>query len=110
MASTIPDPRPGADGSSAAPPAADRAAYVEAHGIDHIPERERHGRARDLFAVWAAANVNYLNLVVGGALILKGLSLWQALAVLVAGNLFWLLTGLLAVSGPAAGAPSEVIT
>lgn len=110
MASTLPDPRPHADDSPAAAPPADRAARIEAHGIDHIPESERHGRARQLFAVWAAANVNYLNLVVGAALVLMGLSLWQALAVLVAGNLFWLLTGLLAASGPAAGAPSEVIT
>ncbi|WP_328379877.1 cytosine permease [Streptomyces sp. NBC_01020] len=106
MASTIPDPRPGT--SDAVP--SERAVRIEAHGIDHIPEADRHGRARELFSVWAAANVNYLNLVVGGALILMGLSLWQALSVLVVGNLFWVLTGFLAVSGPAAGAPSEVIT
>ncbi|UJA12116.1 transporter [Streptomyces collinus] len=60
--------------------------------------------------MWAAANVNYLSLVVGGALVLMGLSLWQAVAVIVVGNAFWALTGLLAVSGPAAGAPSEVVT
>ncbi|OSC57083.1 nitrate reductase, partial [Streptomyces sp. 4F] len=88
----------------------DRAGRVEAHGIDHIPDHERHGRPRQLFSVWAAANVNYLSLVTGGALILMGLTLWQALAVIVVGNLFWLLTGLLSISGPAAGAPSEVIT
>ncbi|GAA2103024.1 cytosine permease [Streptomyces albiaxialis] len=113
MASTIPDPHPdipAASGAQAATPPSDRAGRVEAHGIDHIPEDERHGRPRELFAVWAAANVNYLSLVVGGALVLMGLSLAQALAVIVVGNLFWLLTGLLAVSGPAAGAPSEVIT
>lgn len=44
------------------------------------------------------------------SLVLMGLSLWQAIAVIVVGNLFWLLTGWLAVSGPAAGAPSEVIS
>ena len=118
MASTIPDPQsdvPGAAGAPGAragtpPSASDRAGNVEAHGIDHIPEHERHGRPRDLFAVWAAANVNYLSLVVGGSLVLMGLSLAQALAVIVVGNLFWLLTGWLAVSGPAAGTPSEVIT
>jgi purine-cytosine permease-like protein len=114
MASTIPDPQPGtgAPRGEAPPPrtASDRASRVEAHGIDHIPEHERHGRPRQLFSVWAAANVNYLNLVTGGALILMGLTPWQALAVIVVGNLFWLLTGLLSVSGPAAGAPSEVIT
>ncbi|WP_405564942.1 purine-cytosine permease family protein [Streptomyces sp. NBC_01180] len=106
MASTIPDPHPG---TADAPPS-DRPVRIEAHGIDHIPDADRHGKARELFFVWAAANVNYLSLVVGGALILMGLSLRQALAVLVMGNLFWVLTGFLAVSGPAAGAPSEVIT
>ncbi|MFD3535729.1 purine-cytosine permease family protein [Streptomyces sp. NPDC058664] len=110
MASTIPDPNPGSPGTRAAAPAADRPGRIEAHGIDHIPEAERHGHPRELFSVWAAANVNYLSLVTGGALVLMGLSLWQALAVIVIGNLFWLLTGLLATSGPAAGAPSEVIT
>ncbi|MGX1025985.1 cytosine permease [Streptomyces sp. SAI-097] len=114
MASTIPDPRPGAGAPRGDDPpprtASDRASRVEAHGIDHIPEHERRGRPRQLFSVWAAANVNYLSLVTGGALILMGLTPWQALAVIVVGNLFWLLTGLLSLSGPAAGAPSEVIT
>uniref|UniRef100_UPI00281243CA cytosine permease n=1 Tax=Streptomyces sp. TaxID=1931 RepID=UPI00281243CA len=111
MASTIPDPCPGTGTAQEAPrPPSERAGRVEAHGIDHIPDRERHGRPRQLFPVWAAANVNYLSLVIGGALVLMGLTLWQALAVIVVGNLFWLLTGLLSISGPAAGAPSEVIT
>ncbi|MGW0881483.1 purine-cytosine permease family protein [Streptomyces sp. NPDC002671] len=115
MASTLPDPIPeahlrSADGKAAADLAPERAGGIEAHGIDHIPDSERRGRPRELFSVWAAANVNYLSLVVGGALVLMGLSLRQALAVIVVGNLFWVLTGLLAVSGPAAGAPSEVIT
>lgn len=114
MASTIPDPHPGTGAArqEAPPPQppSERAGRVEAHGIDHIPDHERHGSPRQLFSVWAAANVTYLNLVTGGALILMGLTLWQALAVIVVGNLFWLLTGLLAISGPAAGAPSEVVT
>src|SRR5690349_6498343 len=91
-------------------PTADQAGRVETHGIDYIPETERHGRARELFAVWAAPNVGYLALVVGGTLILMGLSLWQALAVIVVGNLFSVLTGIVAASGPASGTPSEVIT
>ncbi|MFE1909161.1 purine-cytosine permease family protein [Streptomyces gardneri] len=111
MSATIPDPIPRSQGAQATPPAAaDRPGRIEAHGIDHIPDGERHGRPRELFSVWAAANVNYLSLVIGGALVLMGLTLWQAVAVIVVGNLFWLLTGLLATSGPAAGAPSEVIT
>lgn len=120
MASTNPDPqpdpqpepkpRPHAPRRTSAPlPAADRPGRVEAHGIDHVPDAERHGRARELFPVWAAANVNVLSLVVGGVLILMGLSMGQALAVIVAGSLFWAPLGLLAVSGPASGTPSEVI-
>ncbi|WP_406109510.1 hypothetical protein [Streptomyces sp. NBC_01003] len=62
MAPTIPDPT-----TQAATPPVDRAGRVEAHGIDFIPDAERHGRARELFAVWAAPNVSYLSLVVGGA-------------------------------------------
>ncbi|GAA1045578.1 purine-cytosine permease family protein [Streptomyces murinus] len=110
MASTLPDPSPDTRTMSAeeTAPASRGSGGVESHGIDHIPDSERRGRPRELFSVWAAANVNYLSLVIGGALVLMGL--WQALAVIVVGNLFWLLTGLLAVPGPAAGAPSEVVT
>ncbi|MFM9370600.1 purine-cytosine permease family protein [Streptomyces sp. Da 82-17] len=112
MASTDLDAH--ADARPAAPPAgdvgADRAGRLEAHGIDHIPEGERHGRPRELFAVWAAPNVSYLSLVVGAALILMGLTLGQALTVIVAGNLLWALTGVLAVSGPAAGTTGSVIS
>lgn len=111
MAATIPDPHPhthAVAGATTAP--SERVSRIEAHGIDHIPDAERRGRPRELFSVWAGANVNYLSLVIGGALVLMGLSLWQSVAVIVVGNLFWVLTGLLATSGPAAGAPSEVIT
>ncbi|GAA3397515.1 purine-cytosine permease family protein [Streptomyces roseoviridis] len=106
MAATFPDPSP----RSTEAAVTGRATRIESHGIDHIPDGERHGRPGELFSVWAAANVNYLSLVIGGALVLMGLSLVQAFAVIVVGNLFWLLTGVLAISGPAAGAPSEVIT
>lgn len=88
----------------------DSATRVETHGIDHIPDAERHGRARDLFAVWAAPNVNFLAVVIGATLVLMGLSLWQALIAIVVGNLFSIVTGIVAGSGPAAGAPSEIIT
>ncbi|MGW9249101.1 purine-cytosine permease family protein [Streptomyces badius] len=127
MASTIPDPVPGRHDTAYAPeeaapaagtprpaaglPAPERTVpRIEAHGIDHIPDADRRGRPRELFAVWAAANVNYLSLLAGGVLVLLGLTLAQALAVIVVGNLFWLLTGVLAISGPASGTPSEVIT
>ncbi|MFB8273403.1 hypothetical protein ACFC96_43420 [Streptomyces sp. NPDC055955] len=59
MAPTIPDPS-----AQAAPPPVAQAGRVEAHGIDFIPDAERHGRARELFAVWAAGGAD-LSLPVG---------------------------------------------
>lgn len=102
---TIPPP----DGPAEPRAKAGRGPRAEAHGIDVIGDDERHGRARDLFGVWAAPSASYLSLVIGAGLVLSGLSLIQALLVIVVGNVFWALVGLVAVSGPAAGAPSEVI-
>lgn len=93
----------------AAAPAADRVGHVETHGIEHIPASERHGRPSSLFWVWMSANVGYLYFVVGGVLMLLGLSLWEALVITVIGNLWWALVGWLAVSGPASGSPSVSI-
>jgi len=83
---------------------------IEARGIDYIPAAERRGRPRALFVVWAASNLTYLYIVLGGTMVLLGLNAWQSLAVVAAGNLLWLLLGWLSVSGPSAGTPSEVIT
>ena len=83
---------------------------IEARGIDYVPAAERRGRPRALFVVWAASNLTYLYIVLGGTMVLLGLNAWQSLAVVAAGNLFWLLVGWLSVSGPSAGTPSEVIT
>jgi nucleobase:cation symporter-1, NCS1 family len=82
---------------------------IEQRGIDFIPAEERHGKPRELFAVWAAANINYLYIVLGGLLTVFGLNVWQAFVVLVVGNLFWAAIGIMATSGPIAGAPSSVI-
>ena len=82
---------------------------VEARGIDFIPPDERHGKPRQLFAVWAAANINYLYIVLGGLLTVFGLNVWQAMVAVVVGNLFWAAIGVMGTSGPAAGAPSSVI-
>jgi len=83
---------------------------VELHGIDVIPDSERHGSARSLFALWVAPNVNYLAFVVGGVLIVMGLSIGQAVAALVVGTLFSVATGVVAVTGPVSGTPSQVVT
>ena len=98
---------PDISGIIVAEPPADQFGHIEQHGVDYIPPGERHGRARELFALWAAPNITYLYIVLGGSLIGLGLNVWQAVGVVVAGNLFWVLVGILSVSGPASGTPSR---
>lgn len=89
---------------------ADRASRPETRGIDLVPETERHGRARSLFAVWAAPNVSVLSFTIGASLtLLLGLEIWQAVLVIVAAQLLWALPGVVAISGPAAGTSGSVI-
>jgi purine-cytosine permease-like protein len=98
-----------------APPApaegfVDAATQPETRGIELIGAQERHGRARDLFFVWAAPSVSILNFTVGATLVLLGLELWQAMLVVIAGSLMWVFPGIIAISGPAAGTSGSVIT
>ncbi|MFF5973271.1 purine-cytosine permease family protein [Streptomyces sp. NPDC012769] len=96
--------------TDSAPTGVDRAGQVETRGIDCVPDAERHGSPRELFALWAAPNVSYLSFVVGATLVLIGLPLVEALAVTVVGNLCWLLTGFIAISGPASGTTGSVVS
>ncbi|PII85329.1 nitrate reductase [Leucobacter sp. OLJS4] len=89
----------------------DTASQPETRGIELIAPSERHGKARELFAVWAAPNVSVLNFTMGATLTLVlGLEVWQALLVILASCLLWVLPGIVAVSGPAAGTSGSVIT
>jgi purine-cytosine permease-like protein len=106
MTTTNPTSLPGTrDGHGA-----DLAGHLETRGIDQVPPDERRGRPRQLFAVWAAPQVSYLSFVVGASLIIMGLSLAQAIAVILVGNLPWIFTGIVAASGPAAGTSGSVIS
>nr|WP_308291642.1 cytosine permease [Microbacterium sp. G2-8] len=82
----------------------------ETRGIEFVRDQDRRGRPRDLFAVWAAPSVSVLNLTVGATLIVLGLELWQAVLVVLAASSLWILTGIVATSGPAAGTAGTVIT
>ena len=90
-------------------PNGDQFGHVEARGIDHIPEAERHGHSRELFLVWMAPNILYLDIILGGAMIKLGLGIWPAIAVIVAGNAYWALVGLVSVSGSRSGTAGAVV-
>jgi len=90
-------------------PSSDRFGQIEQHGIDRVPDAERHGKASELFVVWAASNTIYIYVVVGGALPLLGLNIQQGLCVAVLGNLFWALVGMLSASGATSGTPGSIV-
>ncbi|PPF14186.1 allantoin permease [Rathayibacter rathayi] len=84
---------------------------IEFNGLDTIQESERHGRPRDLFWPWFAANVSVLGLSYGSFLLGFGLSFWQATLVGVIGIVVsFLFCGLVAVAGKRGSAPTMVLS
>jgi len=57
---------------------------IEARSIDYIPDAERHGGLASQFTLWLSANMQITAIVTG------------ALAVVLGGDVFWSLVGLLA--------------
>ncbi|KWT58069.1 hypothetical protein ADL21_31365 [Streptomyces albus subsp. albus] len=92
------------------PTAAPDRRLVEGRTIDAVPEDERHGRPRDLFAVWFAANISPLTIVSGTiAPLVFGLGLWPGIAAVTLGNLLGgFLMALHAAQGPRLGVPQMI--
>jgi NCS1 family nucleobase:cation symporter-1 len=88
----------------------DAVGKVEAHGIDVIPDEERHGVPSDLFSFWFGSNIIFTYLLFGGILIELGLSLSVALLLAVVGNLVWVLVGVLSIAGPRTGTSNMVVS
>jgi len=100
MADTSPAPQAGTD----------KAFTIEQHGVDLIPDSERHGKPFDLFWVWFGANLIF-TFIINGAIILGfGLSFWPAVLAIVVGNLFLILVGLGAIAGPRTGTATLLIS
>ena len=85
------------------------AGLIEQHHIEPIPESDRHGRPRDQFTLWFAANANVVNFTLGVLAIVFGLNLFWALVAIVVGNVLgMLLTALHAWQGPRLGVPQMI--
>ncbi len=83
---------------------ADKAWSIEQHAIDPIPREDRHGTPAELFKMWIGANTNYVVVVTGALALSQGLSLWQALLAILAGNAFGcFVLGLTTIMGPKTG-------
>ncbi|HEY4025438.1 MAG TPA: cytosine permease [Candidatus Dormibacteraeota bacterium] len=98
--------------AAAEEPGGDQFLRVEQHGIEPIPERERHGRARELGFLWAGAFVNYGSVLTASlATSFFGLGVWDGLAATVAGTLAGaVILGLLSHTGPRSGLPQVAYT
>jgi NCS1 family nucleobase:cation symporter-1 len=85
---------------------------VEEHGIEPIPDSERHGRARELGFLWAGAFLNYASLLTASlATTFFGLGVWDGLAAVVAGTVVGaVVLGLLSHTGPLSGLPQIAFT
>ena len=89
--------------------AASQGSVVEQHHVEVIPDADRHGRPRDQFTLWFAANANVVNFTLGVLAILFGLNLFWALFAIVVGNVLgMLLTALHAWQGPRLGVPQMI--
>jgi nucleobase:cation symporter-1, NCS1 family len=84
-------------------PEADLAFHVEQHGVDYIPPNERWAKPRDIAGMWAGASVNIEYFIYGAILMGFGFSFWQAVSLIVIGNLSWFLVGLCSLQGPQTG-------
>jgi nucleobase:cation symporter-1, NCS1 family len=84
---------------------------VEENGINVISDAERHGRPRQLFWPWFAANVSVFGLSYGAFALDFGISFGQALVAGLFGIVFsFLLCGFVAIAGKRGSAPTMVMS
>ncbi|CAM5388951.1 purine-cytosine permease family protein [Streptomyces abikoensis] len=85
---------------------------IETRGIEPVPDHERHGRVRELFPTWVAANISVLLLTMGAALVVfNKLNFWQVLIVAACAALASFgMVGVLSVSGKWGGAPGAMLS
>ncbi len=85
--------------------ASDALFKVETHGVDAIPERDRHGHPRELAFLWAGAFVNYATVLTASLLTsFYGLGVWDGLLAVALGSIAGaLILGLLSNTGPRSG-------
>ena len=90
-------------------PGGSRPLEIEERSIEPIPESERHGRPRDQFTLWFAANCTALNIFFGGLAISLGLSFGVAVLAIVLGTVVGSgISAIHAQQGPRLGVPQLV--
>jgi nucleobase:cation symporter-1, NCS1 family len=83
---------------------------IEQRGIDLIPDAERKMRPSGLFWLWSGAVFNVEFFFYGTLIMAFGLSVPQAVAVILIGNLFYALLGLASLQGPQTGTTAFMVS
>ena len=84
---------------------------VEPGGIEAVPESDRHGRAKQLFATWASPNLEFATIYVGALGVFFGLSFAEAVVGILIGNLLGAIAQyVLTQDGPKYGVPQMVLS
>jgi NCS1 family nucleobase:cation symporter-1 len=91
---------------------------VERHGMEPVPDADRHGTARELALVWMGAMVNYVSLFTGALAIAAPLDIGlnqgqlglvdSAIAITIGAALAALLHGLVSATGARTGTPQMI--
>lgn len=84
---------------------------IESTGIEIIDEQDRTARPSDLFWPWFAANISVFGIAYGSYVLGFGLSLWQAVVVVLLGvSVSFLVCGLIAIAGKRGSAPTMILS
>jgi NCS1 family nucleobase:cation symporter-1 len=84
----------------------DEVLVVEPHGIEHIPDNERHGKPYLQGTIWFAAQINFVTVLIGSLAVVFGLGFWVAVITCVTANIAGALLNSSAVAmGPKLGMP-----
>ncbi|WP_327579032.1 purine-cytosine permease family protein [Streptomyces sp. NBC_00145] len=84
---------------------------IEKLTIDVVPVEARHGKARDLFALWFGNNLQVLSLVTGALAPQLGLSfVWACIAIVMGNILGAIPVAYHAIQGPHLGVPQMIQT
>jgi nucleobase:cation symporter-1, NCS1 family len=83
---------------------------IEQRGIELIPDAERKMRPSGLFWLWSGAVFNVEFFFYGTLIMTFGLSVPQAVAAILIGNLFYALLGFASLQGPQTGTTAFMIS
>lgn len=89
--------------------AVDSFGKIETHGIDYIPDEDRHSNPMNIFWILIGANLTFGLIVLGALPVSFGLSWWSAFSSIIVGDLLGaLLFAPMALIGPRTGTNGPV--